>query len=92
MRNNPAFEENLQHTQGMIFAISIRETSEQLVWWRIEPLPADKRTPYWIMHVPREIIHGRAPIFTPEGRAMMAAIFRITNPKSQPGLRQMSLQ
>ncbi len=88
---NPAFEENLRNPQGMMFATSVRETPEQLVWWRIEPLPSDKRTPYWIMHVPREIIHEHSPIFTPEGRAMMGAIFRITNPKSQPGARQMSI-
>ena len=76
-----------------MFATSVRAIPKQLVWWRMEPLlPPKERTPYWIMHVPREIIHGHSPIFTPEGRAMMAAIFRITNPKSQPGPRQMSLQ
>lgn len=91
VRENPAFEENLRNPQGMMFATSVREIPEQLVWWRIEPLPTDRRTPYWIMHVPREIIHGHSPIFTPEGRAMMAAIYRITNPKSQRGARQMRL-
>lgn len=91
VRQNPAFEENLRNPQGMMFATSVRATPEQLVWWRIVPQPGAARSPYWIMHVPREIIHGHTPIFTPEGRAMMAALFRITNPKSQPGPRQMSL-
>ena len=75
----------------MMFATSIRETPEQLVWWRIERLPTDKPTPYWVMQVPREIILGHAPIFTPEGRAMMAAISRITYPTTQAGPRQMTL-
>jgi hypothetical protein len=93
VRANPAFEENLQNPQGMMFATSVRANPEQLVWWRIRPLSTDKRnlTPYWVMQVPDEIIHEHSPIFTPEGRALMAAIFRITNPKSQPGPRQMSI-
>ena len=92
VQQNPAFEENLRNPQGMMFATSVPGTSGQLVWWRIDPLPSARRTPYWIMPIPREIIHEHSPIFTPEGRAMMAAIFRITNPKSQGGARQMSLE
>ena len=64
----------------------------ELKWWRIQPLPSDRPTPYWVMQVPGEIIQGHAPIFTPEGRALMAALFRITNPKSEPGPRQMRLE
>jgi hypothetical protein len=41
------------------------------------------------MHVPKAIIDGHTPIFTAEGRAMMAAIFSITN--SEEGPRQMSI-
>ena len=89
---NPAFEENLQHPRGMVFATSDPAAPERFEWWRIEPLPADKPTPYWIMQVPPQIIHEHSPIFTAEGRAMMAALFRITNPKSQPGPRQMSFE
>ena len=88
---NPAFEENLQHPRGMVFATSDPAEPQRFEWWRIRPLPADKRTPYWIMQVPPQIIHGHSPVFTAEGRAIMAALFRITNPRSQPGPRQMSL-
>lgn len=89
---NPAFEENLQRPRGMTFVTSRRDAPRELVSWRIEPLSQDRNAPYWVMQVPREIIHGHAPIFTPEGCAMMAALFRITNPKVQPGPRQMRLQ
>jgi hypothetical protein len=41
--------------------------------------------------VPDEIIHEHSPIFTPAGRAMMAALFRISNPKDAEGPRQMRL-
>jgi hypothetical protein len=92
VQENPAFEENLRHPRGMRFATSRPDAPERLRWWQIEPISADRQTPYWVMHVPREIIHGHTPIFTPEGRAMMAAIYRITNPKSQRGPRQMSLE
>lgn len=90
-KENPAFEENLQRPRGMTFATSRGAASEELNWWQIEPLPTLKPTPYWVMHVPREIIHGHGPIFTAEGCAMMAALFRITNPKTEPGPRTMTV-
>jgi hypothetical protein len=92
VRENPAFEENLQRPRGLMFATSRRDAPSELIWWRINPLSPNRKAPYWVMHVPREIIHGHSPIFTPEGRAMMAALFRITNPKAQPGPRQMQLE
>lgn len=92
VRQNPAFEENLRHPHGMMFATSRRDRPEQLDWWSIVPRSDRRPSPYWIMQVPDKIIHGHTPIFTPEARAMMAAIFRITNPKTQPGPRQMRLE
>jgi hypothetical protein len=88
---NPSFEENLQHPRGTIFVTSDPKQPDQLLWWRIAEVGTDPRTPYWVVHVPDEIIHGHSPIFTPQGRAMMAAIFRLTNPRRESGPRQMSL-
>jgi hypothetical protein len=62
---------------------------ENFEWSRLVPRQNRKITPYWVMHVPDSIIHEHAPIFTPEGCAMMAALNRITNP--QKGPRQMQL-
>jgi len=90
---NPGFEENIQRPRGMTFATA-RGASENLNWWeikQIESVPPLKPTPYWVMHVPREIIHGHGPIFTAEGCAMMAALFRLTNPKTEPGPRTMTV-
>lgn len=89
--NNRAFEENLSDPQGLTFRTSTPSQSEDYEWWRFASLPDRKLTPYWVMHVPKAIIHEHAPIFTPEGCALMAALFRITNPKDQPGPRQMSV-
>jgi hypothetical protein len=88
---NPAFELNLQHPMGTEFATSDPADPEKLVWWEIVQTGANPGTPYWVLRVPDQIIHGHSPIFTPQGRAMMAALFRITNPQHEEGPRQMSL-
>jgi hypothetical protein len=90
-QQNPAFEENLQRPRGMIFATGDKNDPGKLKWWEITSLIKDQRSPYWIMHVPDEIIHEHAPIFTPAGRALMAALFRISNPKDTTGARQIQL-
>jgi hypothetical protein len=88
---NPAFKENLQHSQGLVFATTNASNGNALKWWKIEQAGPNKVSPYWIMQVPPQIINGHSPIFTAEGQAMMAALFRITNPKYERGPRQMTL-
>jgi hypothetical protein len=86
---NPAFEQNLQHpADDLVFATSQKDNPNQFSWWKIHPFSSGRRTPYWIMQVPKAIIPNHTPIFTPEGRAMMAALFRIANPVDRPGLRE----
>jgi hypothetical protein len=75
----------------MVFATSLKSDPNQFNWWQIRAYQPNKRTPYWIMQVPKAIIPNHTPIFTPEGRAMMAALFRIANPIGQPGARQIHL-
>ena len=87
---NPAFEENLQRPQGLIFATSDPSNHDKLYRWRVKEAVVNKVSPYWVVRVPKQIIHNHSPIFTPEGRAMMAALFRMTNPKDEPGPRQMT--
>lgn len=89
VERNPGFEQNLQHpADDLVFATSQKDNPNQLNWWKIHPFSPGRRTPYWIMQVPKAIIPNHTPIFTPEGRAMMAALFRIANPTDRPGLRQ----
>jgi hypothetical protein len=90
VQSDAAFEENLQHPHGLTFATADRTNPGAFKWWHLDRVAeSDPLTPYWVIRVPDEIIHGHAPIFTDEGRAMMAALFRITNPKSEPGPRTM---
>jgi hypothetical protein len=88
---NPAFEENLRHSHGTSFATSDPNNPNQFKWWQLTKIDSASRTPYWIFQVPNEIIHEHSPIFTPAGRAMMAALFRISNPENVEGPRQMRL-
>lgn len=87
---NPAFEENLQHPRHDVFATADQTDRSKFYWWRLEKSGPNPASPYWIMQVPPQIINNHSPIFTSEGRAMMAALFRITNPKNEPGARQMT--
>ena len=88
---NPAFEENLRHSHGTSFATSDPNNPNQFKWWKLAKIEGASRNPYWILQVPDEIIHEHSPIFTPAGRAMMAALFRISNPEDAEGPRQMRL-
>ena len=88
--SNRAFEENLQRPRGNVFATGDQTNPETLYWWRLNKTGPNPASPYWIIRVPPQIIHKHSPIFTPQGRAMMAALFRMTNPKSEPGPRKMT--
>ena len=44
------------------------------------------QTPYWIIQVPREIIRDHGDIFNENVLAMMARLFRVSNPQAQRGL------
>jgi hypothetical protein len=79
---NPAFEQNLQHpARDLAFATSRKDDPNEFDWWQIDANQPNRRTPYWILQVPKAIIPNHTPIFTPEGRALMAALYRIANPK-----------
>ena len=90
-RGNPAFEENLRHPHGTSFATSDPHNPNKFKWSKVTKIDSAYRNPYWILQVPDEIIHEHSPIFTPAGRAMMAALFRISNPEDAEGPRQMRL-
>jgi hypothetical protein len=89
--DNPAFDENLQRPRGALFATSDPSHPGTLAWWRIEESGPNTLSPYWVMQVPPQIIDKHSPIFTAAGQAMMAALFRITNPINQVGPRRMSI-
>ena len=92
LEENAAFEQNLQHPRSdLAFATQASPDATQFDWWQLVEDGRDPTTPYWIMHVPDKIIHGHGPIFTPAGRALMAALFRTANPVGAAAPRQLQL-
>ena len=49
-------------------------------------LPDKLQTPYWIVSVPKEIIRDHSDIFNENALAMMARLFRVSNPQAETGL------
>jgi len=92
LEENAAFEQNLRYPrQDFAFATASLPGARKFDWWQLVEEGRDRTTPYWIMHVPDQIIHGHGPIFTPAGRALMAALFRIANPSGTTAPRQIRL-
>jgi hypothetical protein len=96
-REDRAFEQNLVNPKGMQFRTTNPARPDEFEWWRFKPVPEAPRskeprkpTPYWVVQVPPTIIDGHTPIFTPEGCAMMAALYTISNPEEGP--RQLRLK
>ena len=55
--------------------------------WEVQPRLAQKlQTPYWIISVPREIMRDHGDIFNENALAMMARLFRVSNPQAQAGV------
>jgi hypothetical protein len=85
-----AFEENLDHPQARpasgadaqvtpIFATGEGPPNEWK-WWRLNYTGnPSKRSLFWIVKVPKQILNGHGDIFNPAARDMMAALFRLSN-------------
>ncbi len=55
--------------------------------WKLVPAQPDKlQTPYWIISVPKEIMRDHGDIFNENALAMMARLFRVSNPQEQRGV------
>jgi hypothetical protein len=89
-----AFQRNLQGglvgPKGEIQFITIAPDKQETRWQLKDSDELTKRpglrTPYWIIQVPKEIIRDHGDIFNENALAMMARLFRVTNPQSEPGL------
>jgi hypothetical protein len=55
--------------------------------WQLEPRMAQRlQTPYWIIKVPKEIMRDHSDIFNENALAMMARLFRVSNPGTEAGV------
>jgi hypothetical protein len=92
LAENAAFEQNLRYPRpDFAFATPALADEKKFDWWQLVEEGRDPTTPYWIIQVPDKIIHGHGPIFTPAGRALMAALFRIASPPGTTAPRQIRL-
>jgi hypothetical protein len=85
-----AFRLNLTNAptgpNGEIRFVTIASTGEE-TQWELQPKIVDElQTPYWIVNVPKEIIRNHADIFNENALAMMARLFRISNPGAESGI------
>jgi hypothetical protein len=62
-------------------------SSGKEVQWELTPtIPEDLMTPYWIVEVPHEIMRNHSDIFNENAIALMARLFRVSNPKPAEGI------
>jgi hypothetical protein len=78
--------ESLTGPNGEIRFLTLGPTGEETVW-ELEARMAERlQTPYWIIKVPKEIIRDHSDIFNENALAMMARLFRVSNPRTEAGV------
>jgi pimeloyl-ACP methyl ester carboxylesterase len=79
--------EPLTGPRGEIRFLTLGADGQETQWELKDQIPQGRlRTPYWIIQVPKEIIRDHSDIFNENALAMMARLFRVSNPASEPGL------
>jgi hypothetical protein len=81
----PAFETNLRHNlTGEVFTLD--GPNDTLELWHIKGV-GDVDVPYWNIKVDPSIIKNHGDLWNERAEAMMAAIFRVANPKLNPSVK-----
>jgi hypothetical protein len=85
-----AFERNLSRPltgpKGEVRFVTMAPSGEETTWQLKSKIPDHLQTPYWIVSVPKEIIRDHSDIFNENAIAMMARLFRVSNPQQQTGI------
>ena len=81
----PAFETNLAHNlSANVFTLD--GPNGMLELWHIKRV-GDVDVPYWDVKVDPSIIRNHGDLWNERAEAMMAAIFRMTNPRLNPRVK-----
>jgi hypothetical protein len=81
----PALETNLQHNLSAdVFTLD--GSNDALELWQIKRV-SDVDVPYWNVKVDPSIIKNHGDLWNERAEAMMAAIFRMTNPRLNPRVK-----
>ena len=84
-QGHPALETNLEHNLSAdVFTLD--GANGKLDLWQIKRI-GDVDVPYWNVKVDRSIIANHGDLWNERAEAMMAAIFRIANPRLNPRAR-----
>jgi hypothetical protein len=87
LRGGGAFENNLEYPREGVFATTPDD------WWRVERTGNPyNRTPYWIVHVPKEISGGHTDVWNARVMDTMAAAFRMAHPRLTAAPARMMLR
>lgn len=78
--------EPLTGPNGEVKFLTIAGDGQETQWMLEARVPDNLQTPYWIVKVPKEIMRDHSDIFNENALAMMARLFRISNPRNQPGM------
>jgi hypothetical protein len=85
-----AFRRNLSEPltgpNGEVRFSTILSAGEETQWELQSRIPDNLQTPYWIIKVPKEIMRDHSDIFNENALAMMARLFRVSNPQSERGV------
>lgn len=84
-QGHPALETNLEHNLSAdVFALD--GANGKLDLWQIKRI-GDIDVPYWDVRVHPSIIKDHGDLWNERAEAMMAAIFRMANPRLEPRIR-----
>jgi pimeloyl-ACP methyl ester carboxylesterase len=85
-----AFRRNLTEPltgpNGEIRFVTGGSSGDETEWYLHSEIPDTLQTPYWIVRVPKEIIRDHSDIFNENALALMARLFRVSNPQSAKGV------
>ena len=78
--------ERLTGPDGAVQFVTVAKDGSETKWEVQSRLAQKFQTPYWIIKVPREIMRDHGDIFNENALAMMARLFRVSNPSPQAGV------
>lgn len=86
-----AFQDNLtlplSGPGGQVEFDTLNQNGARVKWRLRATLPESLRTPYWVIQVPKEIMRSHTDIFNENSLALLARLFRVSNPDSGPGIK-----
>lgn len=79
-------QEPLTGPNGEVRFVTLAKDGTRTGWTLRPRFPYALQTPYWIVQVPREIMRDHSDIFNENSLALLARLFRLSNPAQTPGI------